>query len=828
MSELLLRLLGVWSGRAEKIVRVLPELHTSLPAWVVFFVAVGLCIGVYWIYARTPGDFSRWRRWTMATLRALVLILVFIMLLRPMLAVTVSGSVRQSLLILVDGSSSMQIKDHRESADDATRVAIGLDRAEAAGGLKQAISPLPPDLRTPVRIEQVKNVFKSQKLDLLKRLSKDYDLSIFQFDRDVQEVAMAEVITQSQQGTSTRKAGAAESTGWVDRLRASGKVTSLGDSVRDTILRKRGVPMAGIWVISDFASNSGSLPLEAAKMAADENVPLYTWGVGTTAPKDIIVGSVLAPETAFAKDEVPVTVRVRSQRFSGKQVKLQLLQNGKEVGSAPVDLQDDGEQDVHLTFTPQEVGEFNLTAWIKPEADETVIDNNLSQPKHIRVVDGRIKVLHIEQAPRWEFKYVQSLLMRDRRVEYKCILLEGDASITEAPDSPYVKDFPTLKDLGQKYDLVILGDVDPKRLPESFVADVNQFVSRLGGSMIMVAGRRYTPNAYKKTPLEKMLPVDFEGMSSDGETLVLADRPIKLELTPQGKSSLMMKLLPREADSLALWTAFPAIYWDARVLWAKSGAEVYVVDSDPGKASRFGKMPVIALQQYGLGQVMYIGTDNTWRWRKNGNDAAFTTLWSQIIDRLAMPHMLGSSKRTQLSADREKYAAGDRVTVYARLYRADTFEPVTDVTVKGFYRSAASGTTVPAAVGGREQEVTLRAIPDQRGMYRCDFVVPVAGVYSFGIADDLTTKLDFVVYEPNLETGETSLNLPLMREMASKSGGQWLREEDLYKLPELIKNTSQPVLSRSDIDLWCSPLYYIVLVVLLGWEWVLRKMSQLK
>jgi signal transduction histidine kinase len=81
-------------------------------------------------------------------------------------------------------------------------------------------------------------------------------------------------------------------------------------------------------------------------------------------------------------------------------------------------------------------------------------------------------------------------------------------------------------------------------------------------------------------------------------------------------------------------------------------AEVLLVDPDPARESRFGKMPVIAWQQYGLGQVMYVGTDNTWRWRKNKGDEQYVALWGQVIQRLALPKLLGGSKRTRIDFDK--------------------------------------------------------------------------------------------------------------------------------------------------------------------------------
>src|SRR4029079_16680922 len=121
---------------------------------------------------------------------------------------------------------------------------------------------------------------------------------------------------------------------------------------------------------------------------------------------------------------------------------------------------------------------------------------------------------------------------------------------------------------------------------------------------------------------------------------------------------------------------------------------------------------------YGLGQVVYMGTDNTWRWREGSGGVLHPLIWSQIIQHLALQHLLGGSKRTQLSADKERYIAGERVTVFARLYDAN-FAPLHEPSVRGSYASTSN-----AAMKG---DVLLRAVPDQLGMYRGDFVVSAPG-----------------------------------------------------------------------------------------------------
>jgi hypothetical protein len=315
-----------------------------------------------------------------------------------------------------------------------------------------------------------------------------------------------------------------------------------------------------------------------------------------------------------------------------------------------------------------------------------------------------------------------------------------------------------------------------------------------------------------------MLPVEFDTPAVESSLEGVADRPVKLDLTAAGRASLMLRLSDKEEESLVLWKQLPPVYWVARVSRPKPAAEVLLVDPDPGKESRFGKMPVLALQRYGLGQVMYVGTDNTWRWRKNVGDVYYTALWGQIGQRLSIQHLLGGSKKTQLTTDRQNYVTGDRVSLFARLYN-DNIDPLTEATVKGIYG---------LRTGGQKTEVTLRPIPEQPGLYRGEFIAPSPGAYQFFVERDLDVPLDFNVTEPKFELGETAMNEPLLRDMASISGGQFFREEDLHKLPDTISAKTDRVRSPLEVELWSSPLYFILMLLVVTAEWILRKASYLK
>jgi hypothetical protein len=48
----------------------------------------------------------------------------------------------------------------------------------------------------------------------------------------------------------------------------------------------------------------------------------------------------------------------------------------------------------------------------------------------------------VEQSPRWEFRYLQAMLLRDRRIELDCFLVEGDPVLFAVTSRLTSRSFP--------------------------------------------------------------------------------------------------------------------------------------------------------------------------------------------------------------------------------------------------------------------------------------------------------------------------------------------------------------------------------------------------
>ena len=780
-----------------------------------FFAFVVLVAGTIWSYRRYAPGLSRFSKFGLIVLRSILFALLLLLLVRPVLLITLEETVRRPLLVLLDTTQSMTLKDRRSAPEDLARAAIATGAIDPAGGLKQAVpESQQAALKDISRNDLIEQLAANTKINLWPRLQERSNLVFYGFGRKL--APLGELAPPA-----NTKLTADESAAYFHGVRYEENLTALGDGLRELLDEQRGQPLSGIVLLTDGANNTGSSPVEAAAIAKQDGVPLFIYGVGVTSPKDIMVAELSAPPVSNVKEKLNVTARIRAQGMQGRKAMVQLKADGKVVDQQPIEFRSDDEQEVTLGYTPDQVGVAKLEAYIPPLPEEVVTDNN-SATAQVRIADNKLKVLLVEQAPTWDFQYLLAMLQRDRRIKIKCVLIEGDPGLSAEPDSPFLDALPDDKQKLFENDLVIIGDVDPVAIGDTRMKLLNEWVSKLGGGLIFEAGPHFDPQGYHDTPLEPMIPVETEGKTSDRYP-----EPVQLKLTPAGETSPLLEVSQDTQENLGIWGGFPGVHWTAAVGKARPGAQVLLADPTAARANQDGPMPVIAIQNYGLGQVLYIGFDETYRWRSKIGEKYYTKIWGQMIQALTAQHAIGASALTQLTTDRPSYFTGDKVKISGRIFQAG-FTPVTDAEVPGtvtFTPTVKPGQPTPMP---QTKEVRLEAVPDQPGEYRAEMAVPIAGTYSFATARDAAVTVKWQVVEPRAEFTDIAMNEKLLRAMAAASGGHFLREEDLNGLPELIASQSSDAVSFQKIPLVFAPIL-LALIVLVGClEWLWRRKLELK
>ena len=110
-----------------------------------------------------------------------------------------------------------------------------------------------------------------------------------------------------------------------------------------------------------------------------------------------------------------------------------------------------------------------------------------------------------------------------------------------------------------------------------------------------------------ESPLNDLIPVILDDKKKEGFTEVT---PSELNLTSDGKGSLLTMLGDTEEDNPVIWKNLPGFYWHAPIIKAKGGTDVLAVHSN--RSNQFGRIPMLVTRTAGTGKVLYLGHDSAW------------------------------------------------------------------------------------------------------------------------------------------------------------------------------------------------------------------------
>ena len=790
-----------------------------VPLWAAVALGVAAAAVVVLLYAREAGRLGVFARGAMALVRLAAVAVVAFLLLRPVLVREHHDTRRRSVAVLVDASQSMDNRDPRPNTADQGRAAIAFGLVPADKGLPDApASAAVPE--KPRRVEVARAALTNPALNLFERLKNG--------------TGPLEVST-----FGSRRAG--RETGdlaWLKELNGTEPQTALVDAAMELVGRDPNDLPAGIVVVTDGRENASRRGLDdLARECSRLGVPLHVYGVGSSAFGQLQLKDVAVNDTLFVDDTVSVPVRYRLAGVTNAKVEVVVKFGDREVSRKsddPAPVGDDLRET--LSFVPTKADaasakqELTVTVTVTSGtgANAEVLTDTLTKP--VRVVDRKLKVLVVDSLPRFDFRFLQRALLRDRRVQASFYLTEADRSALKS-GRPWLPGFPIGRDEFRKdlfeYDLLILGDLPGPFWTPDQQEVISEFVAE-GGGLIHLAGRLHAPGEWGRGPIADVLPVEVDQVRFPTDA-VQRPSPFRPRVAPAAIRSPVLSLEDDPAANLRRWQTLPPLYWHYPVTKLKPAAEVFL--THPEKKLADGKpMPVLAGHYYGKGYVLFVGSDETWRWRFNAADKYFGRFWSQAVYVAGVPRTAGT-KLTQLSLDVTDPVQGKTGQLFARLFTKD-FKPVTADEVEGRLVKTDAGADERDA--NTPVKLTAQRGPDGQptGEYVATLPFNRTGRFALSVQSDredpgTSATLDYrVTLPPDHELAPGPMAEGELRKLAEATGGAFYREEDLHKLPDAVKPQYVPVTFRTETILW-NRWAMIVLVGLLTLEWVVRKFNGL-
>jgi hypothetical protein len=826
-----------WIGKALGLQNVsdIESVDVSLAAsWAeerafwVYLAAAALVVLAMVFYTRYQTQGASTARTALGICRGLVLALLLITLADPVLRITLLNKQPPYLYVLFDGTDSMAIEDELPD-DQRARLneAVGTRGDEADSAAVQS------------RMEYVQRLIGRTDDNLLQRLQQEKQVQLAAFLFDGNTTSKLRKIELSPAGDQT-----IDPAHIAAQLSTRGQVTALGSAIADASNQFGASNLAGVLLFSDFAQNAGPSPLgdRTYAPAARLGAPIYAVGLGAVEAVDLAVDLQTDPKMKKAERST-VLVKVRQSGLEGRTVSVALTgrrlsgesseTSGDElaIGSKSLTL-DSSVNTVEFPFMPDESGRFEFAARVEPLEGE-IVDENNHTTREVHVIDDYLRLMYVANEPNWEWRFIKEVFHRDKLVGmdgFRTFLASSDPRVRESN----VLFVPTLTPKRSDFfanDVIFLADMPRQALNDRFCEMVKEYVGNLGGGLVVIAGPEHGIKDLQGTAIADMLPVVIDPQAEIRTAPQIPEfRP---RLTAHADRYSFMRLGASDTENAKAWDNLGKLPWYQPVAALHEQAFALAeYPAGPGEmlhVCKDGKtpQPLIAVRQYGKGEVVYLAMNEMWRLRRRYGEKYYREFWSQLIYRLGMSHALGNDKRFVARIDQPQYRSEDKVTLTVEAYD-ENYEPLTDDRLAG--RTLQAELTVPGTTSsaGQTRNITVPLL--RPGMFEARIPVIAAGEYALRVKDPVTSKFEELRFEVTSVSAERRRGVrdeQLQRQLALETQG---KSYDLTTVTNLVNDlevTPQTEIQTRNFALWGTPWWFAVVVALMLGEWLARKMIKL-
>lgn len=528
---------------------------------------------------------------------------------------------------------------------------------------------------------------------------------------------------------------------------------------------------AGMVLLTDGVYNAGANP--AYGLPA---FPVHTVALGdSTRYPDVYVQGLEANKFTFLHTVFPLRVEVAAELQRGKRVKCVLKENGNVIDSREVAIDRDRFlAEVVFEVEAKRKGVMRYTVELEAPFEERSVENNRAET-WIDVIDNSASVAVFAAAPHPDVAAVVNAV--EASGIYKCT------------EHRWTERFDTLR-----ANLVILHNPQPN------TAAYGQLMAEAARRKIAVwqiltnreaivalarYGRHYTAdygselNEYAEAGVNRAFPY-FE--FSDGEAAGIAKFPPVVVPFGELRTGAGKVLLSQRIKHTATGNGMLAFY-----------------------------------EQDGFRQAYFWG-EGLWRWRlydylENGNHVLFNTLVQKVVNYLA-----NSKGADRFVHDiRTLYDETEEVVINAELYNR-SYEPVNSPEV-----------SLELSAGGKQYQYLFGRNGDK---YRLNLGNLPAGEYAYRLSANLKGEPfhkqgTFYVRNHNPELNNLVANMPLLREIAGRTGGEAVGVDGFGRLVDGLNRNGElrPVYKSevSFVELNEMKVIGLVLLLLLCVEWFLLK-----
>ncbi len=598
--------------------------------------------------------------------------------------------------------------------------------------------------------------------------------------------------------------------------------TDILRALNEVSWQSSGRELGAVILYSDGADTEGLNLEQARRTAAKLGVPIYAVGFSNrSSAADLAVRRILADDFAFVYNTVSLQAEVESQGLGLSEVMVTLKRNGVVVQSKAASLVD-GRGRVAFEFKPKNIGKQVYEVSVPVQAGE-VVDSNNAKSLVLKVIRDRIRVLHVAGRPSWDVRYLRELLKRNPNVDLiSFFILRSTTDLQKAPaEELALIPFPVNELFTTElpsFDVVIYQNFSyrPYRMAR-YLKNIRDYVLKDAKSFLMVGGNfGFEDGWYAGTEISDILPLRLGG------ALPFDVGEFRPRLTAAGRRHPITRIGEPGEPPQAVYRRLPKLAgFNSSIGLAPNSQALLTHPTLPGNP------PVVALREFDKGgRSMSVATDSMWFWRfpavaNGGTGREFDRFWSNSLRWLIRDPDLA---RVRLRTEHSVVLKGDVIGAEAQVLGPD---------YRGLEGATVEAQLVPVgpARGIKGQALEVTTGPEGKAVLLFENVEP--GAYRIQVRARKDSERIGTAREPVIvEASDIELAAPfprpeVLRALAESSGGAFVDVSE--SLPDIkIKDARRVEVDRTRrIPVWDSGLAFMILLLLAGAEWWLRRRAGL-
>jgi hypothetical protein len=532
--------------------------------------------------------------------------------------------------------------------------------------------------------------------------------------------------------------------------------------------------VAALVLASDGIYNQGSDPWYASK---EIPFPIYTVSLGDTAlQKDAIIRKLFSNKTAFKGDRFPIEVLIEFNKLSGLKSKILLKKGDTELDSREIRANSaQVTQRISFWIDANQTGLNKYRVELDPLPGESNVDNNHAE-WFVDVKETRQKAALVFNSPHPDLMAI-----------YQALSTSSHFEVTQVPASASITSWDV-------FDLIILHQIPSVNL----IRDLSP-IMKSRSSILFILGAQSDINAFNalKTGL-----------------LINSGKSNYIEAEPLVNADFTLFSIPRQDQTLL--NEFPPLQAPFGSYQTNPLSETMIYQQVAGIAT---KTPLIMFTRLNERKIGIIAGENIWRWRM----ATFIRrssfeLFDQTMDKVAIYLAAREDKSFLRIMVKNRFSENEPVELEAEVYNK-SYERITspDINLTIFDKEKKS---YPFIFSKGNSYYFLNA-----GHF------PV-GEYTFSasvrVGNELYQKTgEFVISEINTESISLVADHQILKRIALSHDASLVPSDSISSL-------SQRILARDEVksvsselikltDLISLPQVFILILVLLTAEWVIRK-----